>query len=291
MSRFHTKRKPLSNTITYKSTLIPTFAFLNGIKQPQPSVSIAVAGIGLVHNTIFSPNHRPYGVLQRLGIASVLSSSSQGSVTGPLMSVALWNVASIYFSENPQSPYASPGGTGQTRIDRAVVGKDHMLNPNWDPDGLLATLMTGVSMWIGSWCARNMGSKNDAFVSGLSLFSMGYLFSYAFPEKLPFSETFWTLSFTLGTSGLSLIKWTISDGLCEVLSRYAWGTHMLSGLEILGSHTVELFLISSTIDQLGITDQVESLRPGWSGKALSLLFKNGVMMLSGWTLHLMYRFI
>lgn len=280
VSRFSPKRTPLSNTITYRSTLIPMFAFVNGIREPRVGPSLAVSTFGILQSFILSPNHRPFGLLQRLGIASVLVSVSRDSLTGPLTSVTLWNLATIYLARNPKEPFKSASSTAQTRIDRAVAGEDHMLNRKFDPDGVLATLMTSVSMWIGNSCYHNIKSKNESFVTGISLFSMGYLCSYAFPEQLPFSETFWTLSFTLGTSGLSLLRWTASDAICSIVSEYAFGQRLLSGLETLGAHAVELFILSSTVDMLGITEKVESLLDGWKGKVLSCAFKNSMMVLT-----------
>lgn len=244
--------------MTYADTIFPMFAFLAGTHRPRLSRSFTTVGLGIAYNFCKewhlggpAPKQvRPFGVPQRLGLASLLyAAGSPSSCILPVTLSILWLSLTLGLSENPEKPYNTPQKSAQTRIDRALLPPGcRLYADSYDPEGLLGTLTTAVSMWFGGWVNYYKPSFNEGFVTSLSLMSMGYMTSYAFPHAFPVSKPFWTLSFTMVTSGLSLLKYIVA----KVIVQYV----PLRPVQVLGRHSLAAFVLSEILQKVGFYDLV-----------------------------------
>lgn len=257
LSKFGSSSLPLSNNFALSTTVVPSLVFLMGRRPLSVRSSVNLIGLGVAHNFVAGTPTRAYGLLQKLGSASLLVAVNKGSYWCPLAALSIWQLLSTYFATNKSKPFASRESTGQTQLDRKLVGESHMIDPSYDPDGPLPTLMASAAMWFGQWCFQNLVSHDESFITGMSLLSLGYMIWYAFPQKYPFSQTFWTPSFSITTSGISLLNFTAMELLCELLAKTSKGSALLSLLSDIGRHSVSLFFTSTAINQTGIMFELE----------------------------------
>lgn len=239
--------------MTYADTIFPMFAFLAGTHRPRISRSLSTIGLGIAYNFCrewplrgAAPKKlRLFGVLQRLGLSSLLyAAGSPKSGVLPIVLTALWVSLTFGLCEDPGRPYKTPQNSAQTRIDRLLLPNGCRLYANsYDPEGLLGSLTTAISMWFGGWVDAYQPGFNEGFVTSLSLMSMGYMTSYAFPHAFPVSKPFWTLSFTLITSGLSLLKYTAAKIIVRRLP--------LRPVQLLGRHSLGAFIFSAVLHKIG----------------------------------------
>lgn len=260
--------------ITYADTIFPTFLFVSGMGSRSTYRNIQTVGLGLSYNLlkqfdrswVKSPQTitvRPFGVLQRIGLAGLVLKLAPNparleSCAYPICAIALWMCLSYGMATDIRHPFKKAALSAQTKIDKFVLSSfgPHftLYTPDLDPEGLLGTLMASVSMWFGAWVSENVVSYNDAFMTGLSLFSFGHMFSYAFPRTCPMNKPYWTLSFMLSTTGVSLLRYTFVKAAVPYLPSML--TKLLSAT---GKHTLLLFFASAVLDKVGVTAQVKRL--------------------------------
>lgn len=257
LTKFGSNSLPLSNNFALSTTVVPSLVFSMGRRPLSVRSSVNLIGLGVAHNFVAGTPTRAYGLLQKLGTASLLVAVNQESYWGPVAALSLWQFVSTYFAKNTHKPFASRESTGQTQLDRKLVGESHMLDSSYDPDGPLPTLMASAAMWFGQWCFHNLDSYDESFITGMSLLSLGYMFWYAFPQNYPFSQTFWTPSFSITTSGISLLKYTALELIYQLLIKTSKGSALLSLFSDIGRHSVSLFFISSAIKQTGVMAGLE----------------------------------
>lgn len=273
-SEYLPHQPPGKDGLRYADTVFPTFLFVAGMSPRSARRNIETVGLGLVYNCLKSANHswleskdnvsiRPFGVLQRIGLSGLLLAAAPDpadlkSCAYPIGAIALWIALSFGLSPDRRHPFRKAALSAQTKIDRAVVT---FLGPqcatytsNFDPEGLLGTLMASVSMWFGGWISSNITTYNDAFMTGISFMSLGHMFSYAFPRTCPMNKPYWTLSYLLSTSGISLLKYSLLKVVLPYLP-----TLIVQVLECTGQHTLGLFFASAILDKTGIPRQIRKM--------------------------------
>lgn len=232
---------------TYADHVFPCFAFLSGMSRASTTRSIALVGLGLGLNAftayLKSERVRLPGVLQRLGIASILASNFE-----ILPLVALWYFVSLALGNSinpfahPSFPHADPSQTAQTKIDTFLFG-NAIYTPTYDPEGLLGALTTAVSMLIGRQSLSM--TMLQASISGVAMIALGEALHINVPKFAPLSKSLWTPSFVLVTSGISLLKYASVRQLVPYLPAIARSCFIA-----LGRRSLEIYLLSSCVESL-----------------------------------------
>lgn len=198
--------------ITYADTIFLCFAFLSGMSPAPARRNVGLIGIGLSLQTVSAVvNRKPVvripGVLQRLGVASLIVNEPRLAFLRryhgvPLM--LLWYAITLLGAsktsiENPLAhpdyPAADARGIAQTRIDRMFFGQG-LYTPSYDPEGLLGSLTTAVSMLVG-----------QKIMASITMITVGETLHFLLPKYAPVSKSLWTPSFVLVTSGVSVLKY------------------------------------------------------------------------------------
>lgn len=236
--------------ITYADTVFPTFAFLAGMTPAPLSRGVSLIGLGIAYNSIglirkgkegLPPRY--VGVLQRTGLSSIIFNALPKDPVFPLLTTGAWSAISFFLADNKQDPFAIPEGTAQTKIDKAVFPEKSLYKPSYDPEGLLGSLMTSVSLWLGYWFATSKLSVEQASLAGAACIAGGYSLAYAFPKHTPISKPYWTPSFTLIAGGYSILKYTFVSAF--LLPRLPQS--IIYGLTCLGKRSLEVFFSSAIL--------------------------------------------
>lgn len=256
--------------INYADTIFPCFSFISGMTiRPQKSIplrkSMQLIGLGIAFNGIpllvQGEELRIPGVLQRHGLSSIVLSNVvplafRDSIAYPFVITALWYAISVLYSDKPMDPFASPADTAQYRIDKSAFG-NRTYNGKFDPEGLLGTLMTSVTVWSGYWFAQANLSLNQSILLGMICMGIGYLSSRLIPKYFPISKPLWTPSFTMVSSGWSMFKF----GLLQMLSPFI-PSYIMRSLKIFGSHSMEIYFVGELL-MIGLKHPLQSGKSVW----------------------------
>lgn len=175
------------------------------------------------------------GVLQRTGLSTLVfhacytaSPAWTSSWWFPGTVGAAWAAITILGSSSPswRRPFADPQKTAQTRLDVALFGAHRLASAANDPEGLLTVLSGCLTLWSGLKFEAAALSVRDSACVGLGLLAGGYTLARAVPWLFPLSRRYWTPSYVLATSGVSVLKYAagrVAVGWCP-----AWLTYALS---------------------------------------------------------------
>lgn len=236
------------------------FSFARSQYQPQPDVLRGIARrsallilIGILLNAypFMTPlsEWRIPGVLQRIGLAYALGALLILYCPGRwryLISAALllgyWWLLQTFGGD---SPYSLEHNLVRD-VDLAVFGTSHLWSGfgiAFDPEGLLSTLPSVVSVVAGFEAARlvgrapvGVGIVTRLLVIGAAMIGAGMLWNAWFP----INKALWTSSYVLFTSG---IGWVTLALLMLVLD--VWGFRKLGRpLEIYGTNPLFIYIVS-----------------------------------------------
>uniref|UniRef100_A0A060TCY5 ARAD1D39380p n=1 Tax=Blastobotrys adeninivorans TaxID=409370 RepID=A0A060TCY5_BLAAD len=238
-------------SMTYADTVFPTFAFLAGMSPTPLSRGAGLVGLGLAYNSLqfirirrgdrIKP--RFVGVLQRTGLSAMLFNSFPSLCPRyPVLVTALWSVITIGLAKNKRHPFDAPENTAQTKIDSALFSDKSLYRPEYDPEGVLGSMMTAVSMWFGAYYAREKMTLGDSAITGGTLIGVGSALAYFVPSFFPVSKPFWTPSFTLIAAGYSMIKYGAVAAAVPHLPEPV--TYALS---CMGRRSIEVFFSSALL--------------------------------------------
>lgn len=252
-----TAHSPYIGQITYADTIFPCFAFLSGMSPAPVRRNVGIVGIGIGLQTISAfangRSTRIPGVLQRLGVASLLANSPYLDflhVYEGLPLIALWYAITLLGSKSsnplahPGFPDADPSKTAQTRIDTLLFGS-RIYRPSYDPEGLLGDLTTAVSMIVGRAFEQKRFFRSESIVEGLGMIAVGEALHYFLPKYAPISKSLWTPSFVLVSSGISILKYFAMDAAYPYLPEI-----VKSVLEAVGRRSLEVYVVSSLLTML-----------------------------------------
>lgn len=248
-----TDHSPYIGQITYADTIFPCFAFLSGMSPTPIRRSVGLVGIGLSLNAVSvfaGKTVRIPGVLQRLGLASLVANDGHLSFLQKyegLPLLVLWYAVTLLGSRGPNPlahpdyPSADASTTAQTKIDKFFFG-GRIYKPTYDPEGLLGSLTTAVSMLIGRALIQRGVSKSQVVVESLGMIAVGETLHYLLPKYAPISKTLWTPSFVLVTSGVSVLKYMAVEALVPYLPNV-----LRSVLEAVGRRSLEVYVVSTLL--------------------------------------------
>jgi predicted acyltransferase len=247
--------------ITYADTIFPCFAFLSGMSPAPARRNVGIIGIGLgLHTVAAAANGRSTiripGVLQRLGVASLIANEPHLAFLRryhgvPL--VLLWYAITLFGASktgidnplaHPDYPAADALEIAQTRIDRFLFGQG-LYRPSYDPEGLLGSLTTAVSMLIGrSFESQNL-DLSQKLVASIGMITVGEAAHLLIPKYAPISKSLWTPSFVLVSSGISILKYLALDAVIPYLP-----TAIQNLLQAVGKRSLEVYAISTLLTLL-----------------------------------------
>ncbi len=210
----------------YFSFFKTDFEFTSRIAWRIVKRMLIIFGIGLLLHALssyaYESDFRIMGVLQRIALAYAAAAFIVLLVRRRflvlLISSALlliyWGVSVMFGGEAPYSLETNAVGV----LDRMILGPARMYAVDgvaFDPEGLLSTLPSIVSVLIGFETTRYLKSESNRLrsvlvlsVVGLALIAAGYAWGYAWPVN----KALWTGSFVLLTAGWAML----------VLNAFVW---------------------------------------------------------------------
>lgn len=256
--------------LNYADTIFPCFSFISGMTtrpncKPLVRRSMQLVGLGVLFNGIPLLLHqeplRFAGVLQRHGLSSILFNNItplalRDSIAYPFVMTGLWYAISIGFANDTHDPFKNPKDTAQQKIDKKIFGS-RTYHEHFDPEGLLGTLMTSVTVWTGYWYNKSNLSTPKSILLGLGLVGIGQLLARYYPKYAPISKPLWTPSFTMASTGWSILKFALLKSIFPYLPSFVSQT-----LKVLGAHSMEIYF-SGELLMLGLKHPI-STKSIWS---------------------------
>ncbi|KAH3898655.1 uncharacterized protein SCODWIG_03813 [Saccharomycodes ludwigii] len=240
--------------LNYADTIFPCFSFINGMTlnpecKPVPIYkNLQLIGLGIAFNYIpsilYNEKLRFLGVLQRHGLSSIILNqllNKIGFSQYPILITGTWLGVSILYADNKKQPFKSQIASAQQKIDYPIF-KDRTYHKNFDPEGLLGSLMTSVTLWSGIWYARMKLDVNQSLMVGSSLLAGGKLLAFLSPNYFPVSKPLWTPSFTMISTGWSILKYSFLKMGISFLPKY-----VQSLLSIVGRQNMEVYFMGEIL--------------------------------------------
>jgi predicted acyltransferase len=265
-----TAHSPFVGQVTYADTIFPCFAFLSGMSWAPSRRNVGLIGVGLGLNALGAAvsgksSVRIPGVLQRLGLASLIANEPSLAFLrqyhgAPL--VLLWYVITLLGSASadaynplahPDFPASDATGTAQTRIDTTLVGQ-RLYRPSFDPEGLLGSLTTAVSMLLGRAFVELPLPVSHHLVAAAGMITVGEAAHFMLPKYAAISKSLWTPSFVLVSSGLSILKYVAVERGLRYLPSAIQDT-----LQAVGRRPLEVYIISTLLIMVANYGESQSL--------------------------------
>jgi predicted acyltransferase len=193
------------------------------------------------------------GVLQRIGIcyffaALLVITLSVRQVIAVAASLLLAYWAMLYFW-HPSDPFSLEHNLVRM-IDVTIMGENHVWKGKgipFDPEGLLSTIPSVVTVLLGWWAARIIGTnKHDRALAfrtliytGVALTVAGLIWSLVFP----LNKYIWSSSYTLYTGGLATLLLGVSLWVLDIKLWRRWADFFL----IYGTNPLFAYILAGVI--------------------------------------------
>ncbi|GMM35182.1 hypothetical protein DASC09_025070 [Saccharomycopsis crataegensis] len=241
--------------MNYADTIFPCFSFISGMLLKRDKVvparkSIQLIGLGMAFNSVpmllENEKFRPLGVLQRHGLSSIILNNLvpinfRNSVLFPLAMSGLWLAVSFGHATDKSKPFDNQEHTAQQKIDSIFFG-GRTYHENFDPEGLLGSFMTSVTIWSGYWFMQQNLSNLHSFLAGAGFLGAGYLVSKVFPAHFPVSKPLWTPAFALTSNGWSILKYLAVKNAIPYLPSLVKNL-----LAIVGKQSMEVYFLGEIL--------------------------------------------
>jgi predicted acyltransferase len=225
------------------------------------------------------------GVLQRIGIVYIISAflarafeSSTYQMPGdrieasamrrlgdpriPILAITA-AILIVYWMALGFGPLEPPAATVAARIDRALLGTDHIWSSTktWDPEGPLSTIPAVATALLGIVVARwvRAAKVRELGIAGVVGIALGLLWGLVFP----INKGLWTSSYVLLTAGFACVVLALFIGIVDVKRKRAWAKPFI----IFGLNPLVAFVGSGVMARLlsilkvnGVSLQVLSYR-------------------------------
>ena len=192
---------------------------------------------------------RILGVLQRIalcyGIGStvcLLLNKKQIISLSALLLMSYWAILSIF------GDLTMAGNAGQ-KLDLFLFGDSHLYHGEgvaFDPEGLLSTMPSLVTFFIGYLVGGFIGQNSDKenvikqlSIVGIALIIGGLLWNFGFP----INKKLWTSSYVLLAGGLSTLIFTLCYYLIDVKSIKNWTYYF----KVFGTNAILAYMISELL--------------------------------------------
>jgi predicted acyltransferase len=221
--------------------------------------AVILFALGLILNAIETapPLHwatfRIPGVLQRialvyLAVAWLTERASPRTQIAVAMSalVGYWAALSLIPVPGIGAGVLTPSGNLASFIDRALLGR-HLLDPRFDPEGLLSTVPAVVTalcgVFAGDWLKETPQRHRAAWLWAAGFAAM--LSGLAWGSVFPINKNLWTSSFALFSTGIAAQVLAAFYWLVEVQGR-AWS----SAFVVYGRNPLAAYFLSVGCDSL-----------------------------------------
>ncbi|HUP62285.1 MAG TPA: heparan-alpha-glucosaminide N-acetyltransferase domain-containing protein [Thermoanaerobaculia bacterium] len=162
------------------------------------------------------------GVLQRIGIVYIVAALIARYVSRRVMAILVAVILLGYWAILAQGPLEPPDATVAARIDRAVLGPDHIWKSakTWDPEGPLSTIPAVATALIGILVTPLVRARNLArlLLAGAAMLAGGLLWHRAFP----INKNLWTSSYVVFTAGFACVILAACIWIIDVRGWRGW---------------------------------------------------------------------
>lgn len=200
-------------------------------------------------------NLRILGVLQRIGLAYILAaiislSFDVRTLWRPAVLILLAYWAILFFGGNAE-PFSLEGNFAN-EIDLSILGKNHLYGGfgiPFDPEGLLATIPTAISIVFGYLIGAliNNCPDRDKLVKNMLLIGVVNLFvALAWDIYFPMNKPLWTSSYVLYTGGLACIVLALLIELIDNRSYTGW----TKPFQVFGLNPLIIYVFSGLLVKL-----------------------------------------
>jgi predicted acyltransferase len=211
---------------------------------------------------------RVFGVLPRLGLCYGLAAGfailtarrapdGKARLNPVAIIVALLVLLLGYWAAMALGGDFTPEGNLAGRVDRALVGANHMWrfgtdaagNVVYDPEGLFSTLPATANVLFGLLAALAWQRAPDRATTWIALAGAALaLVGLAFAPVFPINKALWTSSYVLLSTGLSALLFAG----CIVASRNAAVRGAFLPFDMLGMNAILAYVVSLLIGLAGI---------------------------------------
>jgi predicted acyltransferase len=194
-------------------------------------------------------NLRILGVLQRIGIAYILAAllvlvfKQRGIVIiSALVLLGYWALLLLVGGNNA---YSLEGNIVR-QVDLTLLSANHLWQGKgiaFDPEGLLSTLPSVVSILFGFEVTRLLSSTHNKLLSVKRLIVIGVLtiiVAQLWALVMPINKSLWTSSFVLYTSGIACVVLAFFVWLCDIAKQ----DRLIKPLVIYGSNPLFIYVLS-----------------------------------------------
>ncbi len=237
--------------------------------------------LGLVINGLPNydwPNMRLPGILQRIAVCylfggllylvcdrpEIQSDAARRRVGNRIIAAVIAALLGVYWALLKLVPVPGFGagnldsrGNLAAYVDRAVVGVHHMwaygttpgYGVTFDPEGILSTFGALASLLVGVLAGEWMRSAHSSRRKIAGLLGCGVallLASWLLHPLLPINKKIWTSTFTLQSSGVSLLAFALLYWIVD-MKRWRWWT---PSEMVLGTNAILAFALSTVITTL-----------------------------------------
>jgi predicted acyltransferase len=199
------------------------------------SVTIFILGLFLAIFPYFKMDYstlRIMGVLQRIALAYLLSYIICLAIKRDYLWIVIAVVLLVYWALlaflGGSDPFSLSGNLVR-KVDLAILGSKHMYSGfgiPFDPEGLLSTLPSAVTIMIGYYIGEIVGKGSATGSTVLKLIfigaaatGLGLLWNIVFPINKPL----WTSSYVLYTAGIATGVLAVVYLIADILKFTAWG--------------------------------------------------------------------
>lgn len=274
----------------------------------------ALYAIGLFLNWIGGglPLRIP-GVLQLIALASLFAAPlARTKIQWIILAAAVLLVVQSLILLFAGAPGVTPGnfqieGNIAGWVDTQVFGAQHLfepeLHPDFDPEGIVATITATAMVLLGLIFGRtlqrkegNGGTVKIFIISGAALIILGILIS----PWIPIIKQLWTASFVLVTAGLAALILTliyiyidIQDRKSLLRSAIPMGTNPLALYvlsAVVATFTVKFTLKSTSNDPISLYQMIyQPLMVFFTPNIGSIIYASVVVLFWGFVALYMYR--
>ncbi|HVM95413.1 MAG TPA: DUF5009 domain-containing protein [Candidatus Acidoferrales bacterium] len=219
--------------------------------------TVLLIAIGLLLNGFPSfdwSEIRISGVLQRIAICYaatallVVCASPRMQVLGAVSLLALYAVLLLVVPVPGYGPgVLLPGRDLGAYLDRYIFGgREHLLFPRWDPEGLLSTLPAISTTLSGVLVTGWLRSGRRRFADFLRIGLPAVVAALLLRHWLPINKSLWTPSFVLLTSGAAVLVLGLCHSLVDEQGLRRWSRPWAA----LGANPIAIYVLSTLVDKL-----------------------------------------
>ena len=240
------------------------------------------------------------GVLQRIGIVYIAAALIALRASRKQLVIIIAAILLGYWAILSLGPLEPPEATIAARVDRAVLGENHIWSSSktWDPEGPLSTIPAIATALLGVLAATWINDRViDLFGAGALGMVIGWLWGFFFP----INKALWTSSYVVFTAGFAAVALATCIWLIDIRGYKRWAKPLVvygvnPMVAFVGSGIMARLIVSLIkIDYHGKTTPLQQVtykavfEPWFTPEFASLLWALSFVLLWLGILWLLYR--